>query len=52
MRCAHNSHWWAPDAWTPPRLRVCGGIQVFGYRDLAPEKSVAMARVAAATIPC
>ena len=37
MISAHNSRWWAPDAWAPPRLRVCGGIQVFGgYRDLAP----------------
>ena len=37
MRPAHKSHWWAPEAWNPPCLRVCGGIQVFGdYRDLAP----------------
>ena len=28
---------WAQDAWTLPRLRVCGGVQVFGgYRNLAP----------------
>ena len=27
----------ALDTWTPPRLRVCGGIQVFGgYRELVP----------------
>ena len=36
MISAYNSHWWAPDAWAPPRLLVCGGIQVFaGSRDLA-----------------
>ena len=37
MISAYNSHWWATDAWTLPRLWVCGGIQVFGgYRDLGP----------------
>ena len=37
MIFAYNSHWWAPDAWTLPRLQVCGGIQVLGgYWDLAP----------------
>ena len=37
MISAYNSHWWAPDAWAPPRLRVCGCIQFFGrYADLAP----------------
>ena len=37
MISAYYSHWWALGAWTLPRLRVCGGIQVFGgCRDLAP----------------